>query len=526
MLQIKKKFNLTKLLFEGNNISSNQSALVWNNTEITRKELFNNIIKNADYLLKSGLKEGERVVLLLNDSPAIYEFFLGSISIGAIPILINPKTKLKDLLYILKDSKASVVVTEILSLEDVENIYNNCPYIDSRNKIIIQDRYISNLDVIKNNKEYFYPRSSKAFFLEEDEIEMSFVSRDKDAPAFWQYTSGTTGKPKAVIHSQISMLSNTINFAEKTLNITSEDKIYSIPKMFFGYGLGNSLFFPIWTGAKVLIDDNWPNEQTIVKNIKKFKPTIFFAIPKIYKSLLNKENLKDYENVRIFYSAGHNLNSLVNKNWKQLTGKNVTQGIGCTEIGHVYISNIPTKENINSTGIPINGFDVKINLDSENNSGELYVRPTYSLLGYNGKNDKNKFSNDNWYKTGDNFSKDKDGDYKFLARIDEMFKVNGRKVIPSIIESYVLERYPVLEAIYLGIEDETFSDIITHLCLVLKKPEDELKLIEEIKNDLNEKFESFLRPNNITIFEGFKYNSNGKIMKKEIKDHLSQTILG
>ena len=217
---------------------------------------------------------------------------------------------------------------------------------------------------------------------------------------------------------------------------------------------------------------------------------------------------------------------MVNKNWKQLTGKNVTQGIGCTEIGHVYISNIPTKENINSTGIPINGFDVKINLDSENNSGELYVRPTYSLLGYNGKNDKNKFSNDNWYKTGDNFSKDKDGDYKFLARIDEMFKVNGRKVIPSIIESYVLERYPVLEAIYLGIEDETFSDIITHLCLVLKKPEDELKLIEEIKNDLNEKFESFLRPNNITIFEGFKYNSNGKIMKKEIKDHLSQTILG
>ena len=166
----------------------------------------------------------------------------------------------------------------------MENIYNNCPYIDSRNKIIIQDRYISNLDVIKNNKEYFYPRSSKAFFLEEDEIEMSFVSRDKDAPAFWQYTSGTTGKPKAVIHSQISMLSNTINFAEKTLNITSEDKIYSIPKMFFGYGLGNSLFFPIWTGAKVLIDDNWPNEQTIVKNIKKFKPTNVLQSQKFIKA--------------------------------------------------------------------------------------------------------------------------------------------------------------------------------------------------------------------------------------------------
>ncbi|MFD0963071.1 AMP-binding protein [Pseudofulvibacter geojedonensis] len=526
MLQIEEKFNLTKQLFVGNNIPFGQSALIWNNNEFTRDELFENIIKTADYLLKSGLKQDERIILLLNDTPAIYEFFLGAIAIGAIPVLINPKTKLEDLSYILNDSEATSVVSEIRPLKEIEEIFNCSLFLKSRNNIIIQDKYVSNQEIIRKNKEYFYPRFSKTVFIEEEDLEMTFVVKSKDEPAFWQYTSGTTGKPKAVVHSQMSMLSNTINFAQETLKITSKDRVYSIPKMFFGYGLGNSLFFPIWTGATVIIDDHWPSMDRITNIIEKYKPTVFFAVPKIYGALLKYEKEVNYGGVRIFYSAGSNLNATVNNKWKEATGKYVTQGIGCTEIGHVYISTIPTKENINATGVPVQGFNVKLVKEEGEEHGELYIQPSYKLLGYHGVKNQNKFIEDNWYKTSDNFSQDKEGDFIFSSRVDDMFKINGRMVVPSVIENYVLENYAVNEAVFVAIEDKKMSDVSSYLCITLLDNTTNASVLKgDLERKLSEKFPSYMCPKQVVVFDGFQYNSNGKIIKKNIIEQLKEPVL-
>lgn len=526
MLQIKEKFNLTKLLFEGNNVPISQPAVIWNDETITREELYNNVVKTSDYLLMIGVKQCERVVLLLDDTPAIYEFFLASIAIGSIPILINPKIKLSELEYILNDSGAKALVSEIRPLSEVEKIYESSSFLESRNKIIIQDRYVSDREIIRTNREYYYPRSSKVAFIEEEDRQMSFIERDKDAPAFWQYTSGTTGKPKAVVHSQISMLSNTVNFAEKTLKITKDDCIYSIPKMFFGYGLGNSLFFPLWTGASVIIDNKWPNIDRITNLIETHKPTVFFAVPKIYGALLKNNISNDFTRIRIFYSAGSNLNTTVNRKWKEVTGKYITQGIGCTEIGHVYVSTIPSEENINTTGKPIDGFKVKLNREEGEELGELYVQPPFKLLGYNNVENQNKFLVNNWYRTSDNFTQDKDENYIFSSRVDDMFKINGRMVAPSVVENFVLEHFPINEAVFLAIEDKTMSDVTSHLCLTLtNKMTNEEELIKAIKNDLIAKMPSYMRPQKISIFDGFEYNSNGKIIKKEIIEQLKQTDL-
>ncbi len=526
MLQIQEKFNLTKQLFVGNDIPFSQRAVIWNDVQLTRDQLFENIIKSADYLLKSGIRQEERVVLLLNDTPAIYEFFLGAIAVGAIPVLINPKIKLEDLEYILKDSEATVIVSEIRPLKELETIFNSTPFISSRNKMIIQDKYVSDGSILKKNKEYFYPRSSKTIFIEEEDLEMSFVVKHQDAPAFWQYTSGTTGKPKAVVHSQLSMLSNTFNFAEQTLKITDKDCIYSIPKMFFGYGLGNSLFFPLWTGATVILDDHWPSMDRVTYLIQKHRPTILFAVPKIYGALLKYEKDTDYSSVRIFYSAGSNLNATVNNKWKETNGKFVTQGIGCTEIGHVYLSTTPTSENINATGKPVQGFNVRLKKDDEEELGELHVQPSYKLLGYHGNENQDKFLENNWYKTSDNFTQGKEGDYVFSSRVDDMFKINGRMVIPSIIENHVLENYAVNEAVFVALENEELSDVSSYLCItLLDTTTNETVLLRDLELDFSQNMPSYMRPNQIVVFDSFEYNSNGKIIKKKIIEQLRQPAL-
>lgn len=528
MEKIKEKFNLTRYLFEENRISNDQIAIVWKNTEITRKDLYNNVIKTADYLTKIGITENSKIVLALNDTPSVFEFFLGAIAIGAIPILINPKTTLADLNYILKDSGAEAFVSEIRELSELEIIYKENPFIISRNRIIIQDKYVSDLEIIKNNKEYFYPRSSKSFFIEDEDLEMQFIYKLADEPAFWQYTSGTTGKPKAVIHSQVSMISNTVNFAEKTLKISQEDTIFSVSKMFFGYGLGNSLFFPIWTGAKVIIEDTWPSPKNLIEIIEKNKPTVFFAVPKVYGLLCNQilDNI-DLSGVRIFYSAGSNLNAILNQKWHFKTSKYITQGIGCTEIGHVYISTKPSRENIQVTGKPVPGFLVKIDNSVDlQNSGELLVKPSYPLLGYKDKNIQGKFLNDNWYRTGDKFVTDSEGNYKFISRVDDLFKVNGRVVVPSTIENYVIENYPVNEALLIGVENENKSDTDSHLFITVKEKiiRDEAMILE-IKDSLKSNMPSFMCPKTISIIDKFEYNSNGKIIKSSIVKRLQNLSL-
>jgi acyl-coenzyme A synthetase/AMP-(fatty) acid ligase len=441
-------------------------------------------------------------------------------------VLINPKTKLEDLVYILNDSQATTIITEIRSLDEIEVIYNNAPYIKSRNRVIVQDKYVSDAAIIKANKEYFYPRSSKTVFIEEEDLEMTFIVQSKETAAFWQYTSGTTGKPKAVVHSAESMLRNTINFAQNTLQINSNDCIYSIPKMFFGYGLGNSLFFPIWLGATVLIDDKWPNIERVSHLIEKHNPTVLFAVPKIYGNLLKLEAPVDYSSIRLYYSAGSNLNAMLNTKWQKHTGRYITQGIGCTEIGHVYISTLPNEENINATGTPVEGFEVKLVHGDNDGLGELFVKPPYKLLGYHGLTHQDKFLEGNWYRTSDNFTLGAKGDYVFSSRVDDLFKVNGRMVVPSVVENYVLDNYAVNEAVFLAIEDEELSDVASCLCItLLDTTTNALVLKREIEADLTENFPSYMRPKLIQVFDNFEYNSNGKIIKSKILEKLIQPTL-
>ena len=180
----KENFNLTKQLFIGNSIPLSKTAILWNDLEIIREQLFENCIKTADYLLKIGLKENDKLVLSLNDSPAIHEFFLGAIAVGIIPILVNPKLKEEELIYILNDSKAVALVLEIKTLAEIESIYKKTTTINSRNNIIVQDTYVQDIILLENNKEYFYPRASKMVYIEEEDLEMRFVEKPKDAPAF------------------------------------------------------------------------------------------------------------------------------------------------------------------------------------------------------------------------------------------------------------------------------------------------------------------------------------------------------
>lgn len=522
---LRKKFNLTEYLLSRPRINPEKKVVYWKGRSLTHKELGTNILKTGMYLKNLGIKSEERVLLLLNDTPAFFDFFLGCISIGAIPVPLNPKLKNSDLSYILNDSRATAIVIEKKSLEEIEEIFNSSKYLAYRDKIIIQDRYF------RDNEECFYSKNSK---IESIKIEknFNFLLKKGDTPCFWQYTSGTTGNPKAVIHSQISIIKNIKNFAVGVLGINEDDIIYSTSKMFFGYGLGNSLFTPLYTGAAVILDDRWASLLNIKENIEVYSPTIWFSVPKLYSTILRENfQIKHLERIRVFYSSGSNLNAKSNMNWQKYSGIAVTQGIGCTEIGHIFLSNIPGKENLKATGIPLSSFNIKIVNDEGKNVevgqiGELWVQPPFNLLGYWEKPEltNEKFSKDNWYRTGDYFCQDQTGNYIYQSRIDDFFKVNGRMVAPSIIENEVKEYFDVSEAVFIAIDNEQTSDVDTVLCLVPINMADKLSLKVAIAEYFSNNRLSYMSPNMIMFFHDFQYNVNGKIIRKEVIKIVKQLL--
>lgn len=508
------KFNLTETLLAFSPEELNETIIHYKNERWSRYDLQRKVAVTASFLKNKNIYPDERVLLLMYDSPAFIVCFLALISIGSIPVPVNPKIKSDGLKFILEDSRASGVIVEYEEKESIIETIEDSLFIE-RQKIIIND---TDRDVL-GLKHYISLKEGYNF----DSINSRYYLKNPDSVAFWQYTSGTSGNPKAVMHSQISMLDNTENFAKESLNISSNDKIYSVSKMFFGYGLGNSLFFPILLEAEVFLDSDWPSIDKIVKNIKSYKPTILFAVPKIYLALLdiNDEELTQIlGQIRILFSAGSHLTKEINTNWKLKYGNFILDGIGATELGHVFISNNPSCPIPGATGFPVKGYKVKL-VDENNNEvppgskGQLCIKPRYPLLGYweNEAKNREKFSN-GWYYTGDLFIQDEQESYTFLGRSDDLFKVNGRWIVPAEIENIILSNFPIEECALVGSMDRDGNTIPVLFLSKISKEEISINSIYESLKDLD----SYKRPEVCIEIESFPKNDNGKTLRRELLD--------
>ncbi len=444
---VNKQYNAAyELLVNKSNKILNKNAFVDDFDSITYSELKKNVQSFSFSLLNTGLKKNDRILICMYDSISYPICFLGTIWAGIIPVCINTMLPKKELKYMLDDSEArAVICSENLMDEFLELRKDN-----KKNILLFSD--LKEDDYADENRIY----NIKSMF-QQNKYDHPPATTNRDSHCFWLYSSGSTGRPKGTIHLHESLLNTAKLYANTILKIKESDVFFSAAKLFFAYGLGNALTFPLSVGATSILTKERPAAQLVDKIIKKNKVTLFFGVPTLYAAMLSADlNFKNFQTVRLSVSAGEALPEHLCKKWYEIIGSRVLDGIGSTEMLHIFISNKIDDLHPGSSGKPVYGYQARIIKDNNteadiNEIGELEIKGPTSAVAYWNKPEKtNATFKAGWVKTGDKYIRDAYGVYTYCGRADDMMKVSGQYVSPFEIEA-ALQRHPsVLEAAVVG----------------------------------------------------------------------------
>ena len=404
------------------------------------RELFGMACGAARTFSELGVRREERILIVAFDSAGWVAAFLGAIRLGAVPVPVNPLLqRSEDYDHYIEDSLARVVVVDGATEEKVKQAVDRAaepPHVIRAGQIAV-----------------------------ENEVDPAPTRRDD--MAFWLYSSGSTGKPKAVVHLQHDIPYTCVTYGEQVLGIKESDITFSTTGLFHAYGFGNNLTLPYWVGASTVLHAGRHTPATVLDTIEKRKPTLFFSAPTLYNAILNFEGSGDRNltSIRHCVAAAESLPAEVWRRWKDAYGLTILDGVGSTEMLHIYCSNRIDDVRPGSSGKPVPGYELKI-LDDEGNpvpageAGDLYVKGDSALALYWAQHEKSKRSIlGEWFVTGDRYRVDADGYYWYEGRSDDMIKVQGLWASPIEIESALLEHTAVAESAVVGVDVEGFTKI-------------------------------------------------------------------
>ncbi|MFQ5590037.1 MAG: benzoate-CoA ligase family protein [Phycisphaerae bacterium] len=402
--------------------------------------------RSGNALQALGVRREERVMLLLHDSPEFAFTFFGAIKIGAVPVPVNTLLGPTDYEYLLNDSRAVALVTNQALLDRVTPVLERLPYL--RHVVIVGDARAG-------GHSYSELTASASAELTPDLL-------SKDDACFWLYSSGTTAFPKGAVHLQHDMIVAADLYARSTLSISEKDRVFSVAKLFFAYGLGNALYFPFRVGASTILYPDKPDAVRAYEIIQEYRPTIFFSVPTGYARMLALDAMEggyDTASLRLCVSAGEALPAALFERFKARHGVEILDGIGSTEILHIFISNRPGRSRPGSTGEIVPGYEARI-VDEQGHDlppgevGDLLIKGDSVCACYWNKHEETKDTIlGRWIRTGDKYLRDEDGYFWYKGRGDDMLKVGGIWVSPVEVES-VLTRHPaVLESAVIGVAD-------------------------------------------------------------------------
>src|SRR6266446_10163611 len=416
---------------------------------VSYRQLWESVNRFGNALRQLGVRIEERVLLLLLDGPEFAFSFFGAIKIGAVPVPVNTLLKPADYQYILNNSRARVVVVS-------ESLYPQIQAIRSE-----QLRYLQH--VIVAGATPTAGTLSFADLVEQNSSQLEAEITSKDDAAFWLYSSGSTGPPKACIHLQHDMVVASEQYARNILHIRESDRFFSVAKLFFAYGLGNALYFPLAVGATAILWPGSPSPRNVHDVIERHRPTLFFSVPSNYAALADyrgQNNGFDLSSIRLGVSAGEALPASLCQRFSECFGFEILDGIGSTEALHIFVSNSPGAVRPGSSGRAVPGCEVKI-LDDQGQPvptgeiGNLWIKSEAVCAAYWNRHERTKQSiQGNWICTGDKFHQDGDGYYWFDGRADDMLKVSGAWVSPSEIESVLIEHAAVAEVAVVANKDK------------------------------------------------------------------------
>ena len=446
-----------------------------------------------------GVRREERVLLAGYDSPGWVASFLGAIRLGAVPVPVNPLLQhSEDYDHFIADSLARVVIVDANTEEKLK---------------AAADRAQSK------------PRLLRADQVEPEDGEIATASTRRDDMAFWLYSSGSTGKPKAVVHLQHDIPYTCVTYAEQVLGITEKDTTFSTTGLFHAYGFGNNLTFPYWVGASTVLHAGRHTPATVLDTIEKRKPTLFFSAPTLYNAILNFEGAKsrDLSSIRHCVAAAEALPAEVWRRWKDAFGLTILDGVGSTEMLHIYCSNRLDDLRPGSSGKPVPGYELKI-LDDEgkhvkvSEPGDLYVKGDSALALYWAQHEKSKRSIlGEWFFTGDRYRVDEAGFYWYEGRSDDMIKVSGLWVSPIEIESALLEHPAVQESAVVGVEVEGFVKIKAFVIAKNGAATGDA-LIVELQEHCKSRLQRFQYPHMIEFVPELPKTVTGKIQRYKLRE--------
>ena len=483
-------------------------AIYYQDQKITYQDVFEKVNRTGNALRDLGIEIENRVLLILPDSPEFAYCFFGAIKIGAVAVPINPWMFAKDYEYLINDSRARAIIVHESALPEIERIWDRTPFL----------KHILVVGKAKGKAVSYETLVAQA------SAKLEAERTTKDDVGFWGYTSGSTGNPKGAVHLQHDMITITDLFVKPVLGMNERDLCFSASKMFFSYGLGNSLYFPFRFGAATVLWPEKPDPEKILEVIEKYRPTFFFSVPTLFARFLRIEKKYDLSSLRICLSSGEPLPPALFHQWKNRTGLELLDVVGSTEATHDFLANRPGRAKAGSSGEVTPAFEAKI-VDDEGREvpigevGSLMVKGDANAPYYWNKHEQTKrMMQGEWLKTGDTYYRDADGYYWYCGRSDDMMKVGGLWVSPIEIENTLMEHPAVLES---GVIGDTDADgLLKPKAFVLLKSEfsssAELRL--ELQNHVKSKLAPYKYPRWVEFVEELPKTVTGKIQRFRLRN--------
>jgi benzoate-CoA ligase len=515
-IDIPRDYNAAHDLVERNLAAgrAGKAAFIDDNGTTTYGELAERVNRFASALVGLGVQPEQRVLLCLLDTIDFPTAFLGAIKAGIVPVAANTLLTTHDYEYMLGDSRARALVVSAALLPTLAPLIGKMPHLEH---VIVSGA---------PGPDAPGPHLSFAALLAGGRTTFAAAATTRDDACFWLYSSGSTGAPKGTVHVQSSLIHSYELYAKPILGIREDDVVFSAAKLFFAYGLGNGLTFPLGAGATAVLMAERPTPPAVFARLRERQPTIFYGVPTLYAALLAAPDLpaRGTLKIRRCTSAGEALPADIGKRWTDHFGVEILDGLGSTEMLHIFLSNRPGEVRYGTSGVPVPGYELKIVGEdgrpvAPGQVGELQIAgPTGALCYWNNLDKSRATFLGPWTRSGDKYSVDADGVYLYAGRSDDMLKVGGIYVSPIEVESALITHPAVLEAAVIGKADD--AELVKPVAYVVLKsgqtPSE--ALAEELRQHVKSRLAPYKYPRWIEFIDELPKTATGKIQRFRLRD--------